>query len=49
MREATSLLASALSAVTEGEGWETGLLPVAEDRDSQTALSEWVPDYEITH
>jgi len=49
MREAISLLASALSAVSEGAGWENQLLPVAEDSDSQTALKDWVPDYDVTH
>ena len=49
MREAITLLASALSAVSEGAGWEKHLLPVAEDRDSQTGLKDWVPDYDVTH
>jgi hypothetical protein len=49
MREAITVLASALSAVSEGAGWEKHLLPVAEDRDSQTGLKDWVPDYDVTH
>lgn len=48
MREAISLLASALSAASNGSAWENQLIPVAEDR-SQTALNDWVPDYEVTH
>ena len=49
MREAITLLASALSAVSEGAGWEKQLLPVSEDRDAQKALKDWVPDYDVTH
>jgi putative nucleotidyltransferase with HDIG domain len=49
MREAITLLASALSAVSEGAGWEKQLMPVVDDRDSQSGLSEWVPDYDVTH
>lgn len=49
MRDATTLLASALSALSEGAGWETHLLPVSEDRDAQTALKDWIPDYDVTH
>lgn len=49
MREAITMLASALSAVSEGAGWEKQLLPVSEDRDAQTALKDWIPDYDVTH
>ena len=48
MREAISMLASALSAASDGAAWEKQLIPVAEDR-SQTGLNDWVPDYEVTH
>jgi putative nucleotidyltransferase with HDIG domain len=49
MREAISMLASALSAVSDGGAWDNQLMPVGDARDAQTALKDWVPDYEITH
>ena len=49
MVEAVSIFASALSAVSDNAGWENRILPDSEDRQSQTGLTDWIPDYELTH
>jgi transcriptional regulator with GAF, ATPase, and Fis domain len=48
MREAISLFASALSAVSDGGAWENRIIPLSEERHS-APLNEWVPDYDVTH
>jgi putative nucleotidyltransferase with HDIG domain len=49
MVEAVSMIASALSAVLDNAGWENRMPPAGEDRPSQAGLTDWVPDYELTH
>jgi putative nucleotidyltransferase with HDIG domain len=49
MVEAVSMIASALSAVSDNAGWESRMLPTGEDRQSQPGLTDWIPDYELTH
>jgi hypothetical protein len=49
MVEAVSMIASALSAVSGHRVWEDQVLASANDRQSQSGLADWVPDYELTH
>jgi hypothetical protein len=49
MIEAVSMIASALSAASENSGWENRMPPAREDRQSQAGLTDWIPDYELTH